>query len=433
MKRFLFLQGPISPFFARLAAELRARGHATHRINLSLGDKLFWRGPGAEDFTGRLEEWPAFISSFLDRHAITDLVLLGEQRVYHRIAIGAAQARGIAVTATDFGYLRPDRIILERDGHNALSHFPRTPEEIFRLAEAAPPPAPRMAFRDAFARQARWDIAFHLANLLPWPFRHFETHLLDAPIPIYLGTGLRLALRPWSRWRAARLLARLPAEAPLFVFAMQMEMDFSLRAYSPFPDLDTPMRETVESFAAHAPADAHLLFKPHPLDPGLKWWARRVARMARRAGVAGRVHLVDGAPLGPLVARAAGMITVNSTAGVAALECGTPLLALGEAVYRVPGLTHESGCDSFWTAPEAPDSALFQAFQRAISHHVHVIGGYYDEQALRHAVRGAAERLAAGQVGPPGFSPALGLGPLPPVPPAGSAPPPPPLRSGATC
>lgn len=396
MKRFLFLQGPISPFFADLAAELRARGHAAHRINLCLGDKMFWRGPGAVDFTGTLADWPRFVSDFLDREAITDLVLLGEQRVYHRIAIGAAQARSIPVAATDYGYLRPDRIILERDGHNAMSHFPREPAEVLRLAEASPPLAPPMVFRDSFARQALWDMEFHLANLLPWPFRHFETHLLNSPIPIYMGTGVRLALRPLARRLGERLLHRLPADAPLFVFAMQMEMDFSLRAYSPFPDQDTPMRETVASFAAHAPPQAHLAFKVHPLDPGLKWWKRRVARMARAAGVAGRVHFLDGVPLGAVLARSAGMITVNSTAGLNALEAGKPLLALGEAVYRVPGLTHESGRDRFWTAPEPPDCALFTAFRRAIAHHLHVVGGYYDAEALRHAVQGAADRLEAG-------------------------------------
>lgn len=396
MKSFLFLQGPISPFFADLAAELRARGHTTHRINLCLGDKLFWRGPGAVDFTGTLAEWPRFVSEFLDREAITDLVLLGEQRVYHRIAIGAAQARAIPVAATDYGYLRPNRIILERDGHNAMSHFPREPAEILRLAEAAPPLDSPTPFRDSFTRQARWDWAFHMANMLPWPFRHFETHLLNSPIPLYTGTAVRLALRPFARRLGQRLLDRLPAEAPLFVFAMQMEMDFSLRAYSPFPDQDTPMRETVASFAAHAPPHAHLAFKVHPLDPGLKWWAKRVARMARAAGVAGRVHFVDGVPLGAILERATGMITVNSTAGMNALEAGKPLLVLGEAVYRVPGLTHEAGRDRFWTTPEAPDCALFAAFRRAIAHHLHVVGGYYDDEALRHAVQGTADRLEVG-------------------------------------
>jgi hypothetical protein len=107
-RAFLFLQGPITPYFAEVAAGLRALGHATHRINLCLGDRMFWRGPGAVDFRGRPAEWPGFVARFLDAHAITDLVLLGEQRPWHRAAIAAARARGVAVTVTDYGYLRPD-------------------------------------------------------------------------------------------------------------------------------------------------------------------------------------------------------------------------------------------------------------------------------------------------------------------------------------
>ena len=63
-RSFLFLQGPISPFFDEVAAGLRALGHAAHRINLCLGDKLFWRGPGAVDYRGRAEDWPAFVDAF---------------------------------------------------------------------------------------------------------------------------------------------------------------------------------------------------------------------------------------------------------------------------------------------------------------------------------------------------------------------------------
>ncbi|WP_431272749.1 hypothetical protein [Dankookia sp. P2] len=83
-RRFLFLQGPISPFFAELAAGLRALGHQTRRVNLCLGDRLFWQGGGATDYRGRPEDWPGFVAGTLERERITDLVLLGEQRPYHR-------------------------------------------------------------------------------------------------------------------------------------------------------------------------------------------------------------------------------------------------------------------------------------------------------------------------------------------------------------
>ena len=95
-RRFLFLQGPISPYFAEVAVGLAARGHAVHRINLNLGDRLFWHGvagaPPAVDFKGRPRDWPGTIARFLDLHRISDLVLLGEERECHRVAIAAAHA-----------------------------------------------------------------------------------------------------------------------------------------------------------------------------------------------------------------------------------------------------------------------------------------------------------------------------------------------------
>lgn len=408
---FLLLQGPVSPFFPALGSALAARGHAVFRINVCLGDALVWRGTfwreekwkgmrpegvTVEDFRGRLSDWPNHIQAFLERHAITDVLLLGEQRPYHRIAIAAARARGASVIATDFGYIRPDWIILERDGHNALSRYPREPEAIRALAEGLPPCDETRRHDDHFPSQARWDVMFHVSNLAPWPFRHFRTFQLYPVLPAYLGTGLRLLRRKATRRRAEELLAGLPEDAPLFVFAMQMENDYSIRAYSPYEDMDTPLRETVRSFAAHAPPTAHLAVKVHPFDPGLKNWPRRLARMARAAGVTGRVHLVDAIDLDPVILRGAGMITVNSTAGIRALQLGKPVIALGEALYRVRGITHEGGLNSFWHSAQPPDAELTDAFLRGIAHHLHVRGVFYAPEGLAAAVAATVERLEQG-------------------------------------
>src|SRR5216117_2366573 len=106
-RSFLFLQGPISDFFDRLGRALIARGHRVHRINLHFGDQLFWRLP-ATHFRGQLAEWRGFVARMLDEHQVTDLVLHGDRRPYHIVAAEEARARGIAVIATDLGYVRPD-------------------------------------------------------------------------------------------------------------------------------------------------------------------------------------------------------------------------------------------------------------------------------------------------------------------------------------
>ena len=100
----------------------------------------FGGGRESTEFRGSQQQWPAFIEQYLDQHQITDILLLGEQRFYHQHAIRLANARGIQVVTTDFGYLRPDWITFERNGMSANSDFPREPEKIIAMAEGLPDP-----------------------------------------------------------------------------------------------------------------------------------------------------------------------------------------------------------------------------------------------------------------------------------------------------
>jgi len=403
-RRFLFLQGPISPFFAEVAIGLVARGQAVHRINLSLGDRLFWNGvagaPPSVDYTGREKDWPGYIARFLDQHRITDIVLLGEQRGCHQVAIEAAHRRGIAVTVTDFGYFRPDWITLERDGMGGASRFPRQPEAIRALAASLPPADLTERLKDDFGRQARWDVAYHVANLLPWPFPHYRSHQLHHPLATYVGILRRLLRRRAEREEGARVLHRI-GDDPRWVFAMQMETDFSIRAYSRYEDMDTPVAETVRSFAEHAPADGHLIVKVHPLDPCLKRWSRRIPAIAEAAGVAQRVYVAHHGALDAMLTGARGLVTVNSTVGLRAVMLNCPAKALGQAVWDVPGLAHQGPLDAFWTEGAVPEPGLRDAFLAALQATTQLRGVFYGEAGRALAVAETVERLDSGVVGVP--------------------------------
>lgn len=398
-RSFLFLQGPISPFFQEVAQGLLARGHAVHRINLSLGDRLFWRGLPATHYVGTLQDWPAFIAAYLRREGISDVLLLGEQRAYHRAAIAAANALGVAVTVTDFGYFRPDWITLERDAMAGGSRFPRDPATILRLAEGLPPADLAPLFTDSFPRQAAQDVLYHLATLLPWPYRHYRSHQLHHPVATYAGILRRLVRRRAERREGAAALAAI-GDAPFWLFAMQMETDFSIRAYSRYSTLDEPMAETLDSFARSAPPDAHMILKVHPLDPCLKRWDRRIALLAEDVGLTGRVHVAHHGPLDEMLLRARGTVTVNSTVGMKAIELGRPIRALGSAVWDVPGLSHQGDLDGFWTEGAPPDPALRAAFLAALQATTQLRGVFYGPEGRRHAVDGTVARLDADLVGP---------------------------------
>lgn len=182
---------------------------------------------------------------------------------------------------------------------------------------------------------------------------------------------------------------------PVFVFPLQLEGDYQLRLHSPFAGLRDAIARIVASFAAHAPRDALLAVKGHPLDNGLTAWGGVALGEARRAGVAGRVAWLPELPFGPVLAPAAGVVTVNSTAGLQSLREGKPVVVLGRALYDIPGLTFQRGLDRFWTEATPPDMALVEALRRVLAAHALIRGGFFDEADIDAAVRNAVARLEA--------------------------------------
>lgn len=394
-RAFLFLQGPSSPFFARIAAGLEAKGHKTCRINLCVGDQLFWRRPGSVNYRGRLSEWPAFIAGFLEREGITDIVLLGEQRDHHKLAMAAARQRGIQVAVTDFGYLRPDWIILEREGMSALSRFPREPQAILDLAAQCPEPDFGRRYEDSFWRMALAEMTYHFSTWsLGWLFPHYRSFKVEHPVLAYLGTGRRLLSGKRQNRQAEQTLAALEAaNRPYFLFPLQMENDFQIRAYSRYPDMETPIAEVIASFARHADASARLLLKVHPWDPGLKNWKRIVGEHALRQGVPDRVLCVDGGNLNAMIRKSRGMVTINSSSGLQALCQDAPLVTLGQAIFDIPGLSFQGPLDDFWRQARPPDPALRQAFLKATAATLQIRGVFYRQPGLDAAVSAAVRRL----------------------------------------
>ena len=400
-RNFLFLQGPTNLLFARTAQRLRGVGHEAWRVNVCVGDQIFWKGKNALAFRGPASEWPAWLDALCGRVGITDIVLLGEKRRLHRLAIDAARNRGIDVTVTDFGYLRPDWIVVERDGMNGGSRFPRDAGAVMQLAKGLPRASPSIQFPHRAAKQALLDMTFNLSSsLAPWTFPHFERHTLNHPLLNYAGTGWRMARSPWEAARARSTLERLSGRR-YFVFAMQMEDDFSVRAYSTFPDMESAMRRALRSFVEWAPGDAHIVFKLHPLDPGLRQWRSIVQRLGRELGVASRVHFIDGGDLDLILRASAGLVTVNSTAGIRAIELGVAALPLGEAIYSIAGVAPVGDEKVFWSGEWRPAPELCEAFLRALGATVHVRGSMYDRAGIEAAADGMAYRLHHGLVNVP--------------------------------
>lgn len=404
-KTFLFLQGPQSPFFSRLADKLEQKKHLCLRINLCFADWLFWRRPGARNYRGSLENWSSYLEHFYDSHGVTDLVLHSEQRDHHKIAIDLAKRRGLGVTVTDWGYLRPDWITLERDGMSGNTRFPKDRSAIFALAAGAPEPDLSSKYPESFPRLAFCNVCADLGN---WFFAllypGYRSHLPHNPIVGYLSTAWRMIcakLRKATTLRTIRDVVSKTPDRPCFIFPMQLDGDFQIRAYSGYSGMEETLGEVVASFARNAPPSALLVVKVHPWDPGMKPWRKIIGKLASSHAIPSRVVYVDGGSFEDLASVCAGVVTVNSTTGLAALKFGKPVKTLGESVYDIPGLTHQKHLDSFWTAAEAPDCRFCDAFVAAIAVSIQIKGGYFSKAGLEATLETAAARLAQDMVNHP--------------------------------
>ena len=391
---FLFLQGPPGPLFRRLGSALKSRGFPVYRINLSGGDVRDW--PDAtENFRGRFSDWPVFFDKFLRDRNVTDLILFGDCRPYHVSAHGVAGIRGVRTHVVEEGYLRPDWMTLEPEGVNARSTLSRDRiwfrEEARRLPPEKKTPPVTASFRRR-ARDSYWYYHSVVTGRLRFP--HYRSHRSDNILLEGLGWLWKFAWKKAERRRTLRVL-RAIAGRQIFVVPLQLSGDFQIRAHSPFPDMQSAAVYVIESFAAHAPPGVHLLLKAHPLDCSFFNWPRFVRDHGRRLGIDARLHYIAGGDLERIAAKSRGLVCVNSTSATLALAHSIPVCTIGEAIYDIPGLTHQGHLDTFWNNPTPPEPGLYQDFRRVLVDRCLVRGGLASESAVSTLVSGIVERLVA--------------------------------------
>lgn len=187
-----------------------------------------------------------------------------------------------------------------------------------------------------------------------------------------------------------------------FLFPLQVELDCQIRHHSPYGQMTPAIVQTLGSFAAHAPVDTLLVVKEHPLDNALTDWRSLVGHIAARLGIGDRVVYLTGGNLESLLREASGVVTVNSTVGSLALPMGISVIALGRAIYDLPGITFQGKLDEFWRQALPPDAQAFDAFRLVVMHRTQINGGFYSAAALRLAVAGAIRKLEGR--GPPAFT-----------------------------
>lgn len=398
MKRsFLFLQGPCTPFFPRLADRLKAEGHAVHRVNFCAGDALYWGLRPAWRFGGDVGSLRNFLDEKYRCHGITDQILFGDRRPVHRPAVEHGAACGVRTQVFEEGYCRPWWITLEREGVNGHSLLPRDPdwfrETGSRLGDVPDP----VKVSSPFYWRAVYDVFYNVAGLAnPLAFPRYRTHAgVTAPVE-YAGYLRRFALLRLIRGRERQRAQEIAAAAiPYFLLPLQLNSDAQIRDHSRFEHMGEVIEYVLESFSRHAPPESRIVIKNHPLDMGLMNYGRIIRECERRFDIAGRVEYLEEGDLVALVANTRGVVTVNSTVGMIALEYGTPTLTLSDPIYNLPGLTCQSPLEAFWRDGTPPDHGFFDYFRRCVMHATQINGGFYCSTGIALAVENSARVLTA--------------------------------------
>lgn len=397
MRRFLFLQGNATPFYRMLGESLAREGAGVRRVNYCGGDRVFWGDWNAEDFSAPKEEHSAFLEQLLQSEEISDILMFGDCRPFHRDAVSIGEAAGCRVWVFEEGYLRPHWITLERHGVNGYSRMPKDGGWFRERAMALPAQGRACETNGGFRERVLYDIRWQLANYMAFPrYPHFRTH---RPYPFWAEAvtwGKRLSMIPWRRRQSRRTINDLALRnVPYAFLPLQLDSDYQIRVHSRFAGVPDFLQTVLRSFARHAPDGLHLLIKNHPLDNGWIDYRRLIARQAKSLQISDRVHFVEGGDTTELLRCARGVVTVNSTVGLIAVVNGTPVKCLGKAIYDIPGLTFQGLLDDFWPAQMEVDRELVKAFQSVLINRCLVNGNFYSAEGISLAVKGSLSRLLA--------------------------------------
>ncbi|MFT3928197.1 MAG: capsular biosynthesis protein [Myxococcales bacterium] len=396
VRNALLLQGPMGPFFRHFADELQAQGIQVTKLNFNAGDALYFRGPEARSYRGRLDGLGAYFEQLMREQRIDGVFLFGDGRPVHRKAIEVAQRLGIRVFVFEEGYMRPDWITLEEGGVNGHSSLPRDPAFYRAFSHEEVPEAVRV--KSSFGRAGWFSTAYSIALTLGFFAYPYYRHHRPLNAFVEAFRWVRGGLRKQIFVRRERGLTEWLSETrhkQFFLVAMQVHCDYQL-VHSPFDSVEQFLEQVMASFAKHAPKTQSLVIKSHPLDRPYREHGPLIRRLSQRFGLEGRVTHVHDLHLPTLLRHASGVVMINSTVGLQAVQAGTPVKVLGHAVYDMAGLTYQGSLEAFWRDPGSVDLELYKGFRAHLMQANQANGSFYRQLSQ--------SPLKAGLIWPPALT-----------------------------
>jgi capsular polysaccharide export protein len=350
-------------------------------------------------FMRSLAEWPEWLETFAAAEGITDVILYGDCRPYHKAAISTLKPRGIRIHVLEEGYLRPDWITCEPDGVNGNSPFASLDLDAIDQMEIDSRKVPPSR------RFGPWQRQYIVAGV----WYYFFWSVLGLFFPRYVShrelgvvSEALLWLRRFLTWPLRQRQTRLTLDklkhidAPLHLVFLQLSGDSQIREHSRFSSTLEFVRHCIAEFAAADTGDAVLVFKNHPLDNGLVDLRKIVAEESMEAGVADHVFFIDTGKNVPILQRATSVIAVNSTACHQSLSRNIPTLVLGRAVYNHPEIVPRMRLADFFRLRPVGDFAAYDRLVRLLRITCQINGNFYSMRGKEAVLPELCRKVLAG-------------------------------------
>lgn len=399
-RTFLILQGPPSSFYKKMAREIEACGGHAIKVNLNAGDWLYSLGMRTVNFRGSSSEWPSWVREFTRANKVTDLVLYGDCREYHKVAISMLRPMGVIIHVLEEGYMRPTWITYERNGVNGYSRLADISladidkKKVLETTTNAGQNIKDTIWPYIFAGIFYYGATYWARPAFPFYRNHRPQGILEEAW-IWLK---RIPFLPQAKLDAKFRGARLTRGTnPYFLVLLQLPGDFQVREHGGFQSISEFIEMCIRAFSAAASPSERLVFKSHPLDSSTLNLKREIERIASRYDVDEQCELIDGGKLAYLTNNARGVVSINSTACQVSLRRGIPTKVLGRAIYNHRPLAAGGSLEEFFTNPETPDIEAYELFHRFLLLTVQINGSFYSDEGIRQAIKPLVAKMMAKQ------------------------------------
>lgn len=393
LKRPVLLQGPIGGFFNELMKQFIASGSVPFKINFNGGDKAFMTKGlmNVFDYTDEMKNFGFYFKDFLETNKNDGIILFGDCRPLHKVAKFIAKEMEVKVFVFEEGYIRPNFITLEEDGVNAnsnlmynLSNLLKT--KIYTEGDELIEDKKLKELQEKHFHDLK-DMGLHAIKYwwsmgISKEFPHYEHHKdgdMFKSSKYWFKSFFKKKFYQFKERNFVNFVEN-KLNKKYFLVALQVYNDSQIKDHSKFRNNKRFIFDSMKSFSLFANPKDYLVIKQHPLDIPYHDYQRFINELAVLLRLEGRVFYVHDVHLPTLLKHSKGLVTINSTTGLSALYHGTPVIALGKAMYDIPGLCFQGNLNTFWSSLRKPNNRTFKKFRSLLIERSQIVGSFYSSK-----------------------------------------------------